>query len=113
MLTVVPAIVLATTAAIGDRFSASGFWDEVRTRRCDGVRLHGRHADHAAQAAGAPDDGDNPARLGWGVPVPEFAPEFEQRFGVQLVELYGSTDAGVPMYHPARRAPPTGLRAAG
>jgi len=46
------------------------------------------------------DDADNPARLGWGVPVPEFADDFERRFGVQLVELYGSTDAGVPMYHP-------------
>lgn len=45
-------------------------------------------------------DRDNPARLGWGVPVPEFAADFEHRFGVKLVELYGSTDAGVPMYHP-------------
>ena len=34
------------------------------------------------------------------MPVPEFAADFEQRFGVQLVELYGSTDAGVPIYHP-------------
>ena len=36
VLTVVPAMLLGTTAAIGDRFSASGFWDEVRRsmRRC-------------------------------------------------------------------------------
>ena len=39
-------------------------------------------------------------RLAWGVPVPEFAEEFEARFGLRLVELYGSTDAGIPMYHP-------------
>ena len=30
VLTVVPALVLGTTAAIGERFSASGFWDDVR-----------------------------------------------------------------------------------
>ena len=47
-----------------------------------------------------PDDIDNPVRLAWGVPVPEFAGEFEARFGLQLVELYGSTDVGVPIYHP-------------
>ena len=47
-----------------------------------------------------PDDADHPARLAWGVPMPEFAPEFEQRFGLRLVEAYGSTDAGVPIYQP-------------
>ena len=51
VLTVVPAMLLATTAAIGDRFSASGFWDEIRSARRHGVRFHGRNADHAAQAA--------------------------------------------------------------
>ncbi len=48
----------------------------------------------------APDDTDHPVRLAWGVPVPEFAPEFEERFGLRLVEAYGSTDAGVPIYQP-------------
>jgi hypothetical protein len=48
----------------------------------------------------APDDKDHPVRLAWGVPVPEFAPEFEERFGLRLVEAYGSTDAGVPIYQP-------------
>jgi crotonobetaine/carnitine-CoA ligase len=32
------------------------------------------------------------------VPLPAFAPEFEERFGVRLVEAYGSTDVGVPIY---------------
>jgi crotonobetaine/carnitine-CoA ligase len=32
--------------------------------------------------------------------VPEFAEAFEQRFALRLVELYGSTDAGVPIYQP-------------
>jgi len=100
VMTVVPAMLLATTAAIGDRFSASGFWDEVRASGATVFDFMGATLTMLHKRPVQPDDGDNPARLGWGVPVPEFASEFEQRFGVQLVELYGSTDAGIPMYHP-------------
>ena len=100
VLTVIPAMLLATTAAIGDRFSASGFWDEIRAARATVFDFMGATLTMLHKRPVLPDDGDNPARLGWGVPVPEFAAEFEQRFGVQLVELYGSTDAGIPMYHP-------------
>ena len=34
------------------------------------------------------------------MPVPAWAGEFEARFGLRLVELYGSTDVGVPIYQP-------------
>jgi crotonobetaine/carnitine-CoA ligase len=100
VLTVVPAMLLATTAAIGDRFSASGFWDEVRRAGATVFDFMGATLTMLHKRPVLPDDGRNPARLGWGVPVPEFAADFEERFGVQLVELYGSTDAGIPIYHP-------------
>jgi carnitine-CoA ligase len=100
VLTIVPAMLLGTTAAIGDRFSATGFWDEVRTAGATVFDFMGATLTMLHKRPVRADDGDNPARLGWGVPVPEFAVDFERRFGVQLVELYGSTDAGVPMYHP-------------
>ncbi len=100
VLTIVPAMLLATTAAIGDRFSASGFWDEIRHAGATVFDFMGATLTMLHKRPPAPDDRDNPARLGWGVPVPEFGADFEQRFGVQLVELYGSTDAGIPMYHP-------------
>jgi crotonobetaine/carnitine-CoA ligase len=100
VLTVIPAMLLATTAAIGDRFSASAFWDEVRAAGATVFDFMGATLTMLHKRPLREDDGDNPARLGWGVPVPEFADDFERRFGVQLVELYGSTDAGIPMYHP-------------
>jgi crotonobetaine/carnitine-CoA ligase len=100
VLTVVPAMVLGTTAAIGDRFSASRFWDEIRSAGATVFDFMGATLTMLHKRPHRDDDRDNPARLGWGVPVPEFAGEFEQRFGVQLVELYGSTDAGIPMYYP-------------
>ena len=96
-----PALVLGTTAAIGARFSASGFWDEVRAFGATVFDFMGATLDAAAQAAGrAGRRATTRARLAWGVPVPDWAPEFEARFGLRVVELYGSTDAGVPIYQP-------------
>src|SRR4029077_6957690 len=46
------------------------------------------------------DDAANPVRLAWGVPMPEFAGAFEERFGLRMVEAYGLTDAGVMVYQP-------------
>ncbi len=108
VLTVMPALVLGTTAAIGERFSASRFWDEIRAFGATVFDFMG--ATLAILHKQTPDrrDGDNPARLGWGVPLPpELAASFEARFGVRLVELYGSTDVGVPIYTPLdeRRRP--------
>ena len=103
VLTVGPALVLGTTAAIGERFSTSGFWDEIRRVGATVFDFMGATLTMLHKQPPSPSDGDNPVRLGWGVPVPEFADEFERRFGLQLVELYGSTDVGVPIYHPVDR----------
>ena len=100
VLTVAPALVLGTTAAIGERFSVSGFWPEVRRFGATVFDFMGATLTMLHKQPEQPDDLDNPVRLGWGVPVPESADDFERRFGLQLVELYGSTDAGLPMYHP-------------
>ena len=98
VLTVVPALVLGTTAAIGERFSASGFWDEVRAFGATVFDYMGATLTMLHKRPPTSDDTAHPARLAWGVPLPEFAPEFEERFGLRLVEAYGSTDAGVPIY---------------
>lgn len=100
VLTVMPALVLGTTAAIGGRFSASGFWAEVRRFGATVFDFMGATLTMLHKRPPALDDTDHPVRLAWGVPVPEFAPEFEARFGLRLVEAYGSTDAGVPIYQP-------------
>ena len=100
VLTVVPALLLGTTAAIAERFSASRFWPDIRHFGATVFDFMGATLAILHQQPIDPRHSDNPARLGWGVPVPDFAPEFEARFGVRLVELYGSTDAGVPIYTP-------------
>lgn len=104
VLTVGPALVLGATAAIGERFSVSGFWPEVRQFGATVFDFMGATLTMLHKAEVSLDDTDNPVRLAWGVPVPDkIASGFEQRFGLHLVELYGSTDAGIPMYHPIDR----------
>jgi crotonobetaine/carnitine-CoA ligase len=96
-LTTVPALLLGATAAISRRFSASRFWDEVREHGATIFDFMGATLAILHKAEPRPDDADNPARLAWGVPVPEWVGEFEARFGLKVVELYGSVEASVPV----------------
>jgi crotonobetaine/carnitine-CoA ligase len=96
-LTVVPALLTGSTAAIGRRFSASRFWDEVRTAGATVFDFMGATLSILRKAEPTPADADNPVRLAWGVPVPAWAPQFEERFGLQLIELYGSVEVNLPI----------------
>ena len=95
-LTTVPALLLGATAALGQRFSASRFWDEVREHQATVIDFMGATLSILWKAEPRKDDLDNPVRLAWGVPVPDWAPQFEQRFGLTICELYGSTEASLP-----------------
>lgn len=100
VLTMAPAIVRGCTAALGERFSATRFWDEVRELGATVFDYMGATLTMLWKASPRSDDTDHRVRLAWGVPMPDFAPAFEERFGLRLVEGYGLTDAGVPVYHP-------------
>lgn len=97
-LTVAPAIVLGARAAIGRRFSASRFWDELREFEGTVFDFMGATLTILSKRDPLPDDADNPARLAWGVPMPGFRREFEERFGLRLVHCYGLTDGGMVAY---------------
>jgi crotonobetaine/carnitine-CoA ligase len=99
-LTVVPAVMLGATAALASRFSVSRFWDQVREYEATVFDFLGATLTMLWKQPPRPDDRDNPARLAWGVPMPSFASEFEERFDLTLVEVYGLTDAGHVVYHP-------------
>jgi carnitine-CoA ligase len=100
VFTVMPALVLGATAALGERFSTSGFWDEVRAVGATVFDFMGATLSMLHRREPRPDDADNPVRLAWGVPLPDFAGDFEQRFDLRLTEVYGLTDAGIVIYSP-------------
>lgn len=99
-LTVVPALVLGATAALGRKFSVSGFWTEIRDFEVTVFDFMGATLTMLWKQPPRVDDSDNPVRLAWGVPMPEWASAFEERFKLKLIEVYGLTDAGHVIYYP-------------
>ncbi len=100
VMTIAPALILRAVAAIGERFSVSRYWDEVRSLGATVFDFMGATLTMLWKQPPSARDIDNPARLGWGVPLPAWAPDFEARFGCKLVELYGSTEVGGIIYTP-------------
>ncbi len=97
VFTVMPALLCGATAAVGRRFSASRFWAEVRAVDATVVEFMGATLTILAKAEPNADDRSHRVRQAWGVPVPDWAEAFEERFGVELREVYGSTEAGIPV----------------
>jgi len=100
VMTIAPALLLRGVAALGERFSVSRYWDEMRALQGTVFDFMGATITLLWKQPPTPRDRDHRARLGWGVPLPAFAPQFEARFGCRLVELYGSTEAGGVMFTP-------------
>ncbi|MGW0595276.1 AMP-binding protein [Streptosporangium sp. NPDC002607] len=99
-LTVVAALSVGAVAAIGAGFSASGFWDEVRRFDATVFNFMGATLTILWKRPPRPDDRAHRVRLAWGVPMPAWRDGWEQRFGFPLLEVYGLTDGGVPVYEP-------------
>lgn len=100
VMTIAPALLLRGVAAIGERFSVSRYWGEVRELKATVFDFMGATLTMLWKQPPSPLDRAHSARLGWGVPLPEWAPEFEARFACRLVELYGSTEVGGIIYTP-------------
>jgi len=100
VLTLAPAIVRGCTAALSERFSASRFWDEIRAFEATFFDFMGATLTMLWKQPERADDGDNPVRIAWGIPMPDFADQFEERFRLRLVEGFGMTDCGTPAAQP-------------
>ena len=97
-LTVVAALSVGATAAIGRRFSASRFWDEVRRFDASVFNFLGATLTILWKQPQSATDRDHRVRLAWGVPMPDWKSAWHERFGFPLYQLYGLTDAGICAY---------------
>ena len=81
--------------ALGERFSASRFWDECRRYEAVEFNALGGMIPILLKAPEKPSDADNPVRvvLSAGAPGDERWTRFERRFGVRLIEWFGMVDA--------------------
>ena len=96
-LTTIPALLTGATAALSTRFSASRFWDEIRESNATIYDFMGATLALIYKQPPSTLDKEHKVRLGWGVPIPSWAADYEARFGHPIKELYGSVETGIPI----------------
>ncbi|MFE9625484.1 AMP-binding protein [Streptomyces sp. NPDC006527] len=90
-----PALVAGAGVALRRRFSASGFLTDVRRYRATYFTYVGRAIQYVLATEPSAGDRDHRLRLGFGTEAGTAdAAAFERRFGVRLVEGYGSSEGG-------------------
>lgn len=90
-----PALSAGAAVALRRRFSASGFLDDVRAHGATYFTYVGRAVQYLLATPERPDDREHPLRLGFGTEAGAVdAARFQERFGVRLVEGYGSSEGG-------------------
>ncbi len=89
------ALVSDTKVALAERFSASQFWNDVRNYGATFTLFLGAMIPILHKQPSQPNDGENPLRVALSAAAPKTIwDEFEQRFNVQIVELYSQTEGG-------------------
>ena len=97
---VLPAMLLDGAIVLHDRFSASRFWDICREEGVTAFNFMGALLIMLMKQPERDDDRQHRVRCAYGAPAPAtiFA-DFERRFGVRLVEVYGSTELGIATHN--------------
>ncbi|WP_409237442.1 AMP-binding protein [Streptomyces sp. PA5.6] len=105
-----PALAAGAGVALRARFSASRFLTDVREFGATYFTYVGRAVQYLLATPERPDDRENPLRVGFGTEAGAVdAARFEKRFGVRLVEGYGSSEGGAAI----QRTPGTPVGAIG
>ncbi|MFD8197700.1 AMP-binding protein [Streptomyces wuyuanensis] len=90
-----PALAAGAAVALRRRFSASCFLSDVRSYGATYFTYVGRAVQYLLATPERDDDRDHPLRLGFGTEAGAVdAERFAARFGVRLVEGYGSSEGG-------------------
>lgn len=94
-VTTMAALNVGAIIALGQKFSASKFWDEVRYFGATTFNLLGAMIPILMKQPEKPNDHDNRVRLVVTSACPaDIWPKFEDRFGVTIWEAYGAVDGG-------------------
>jgi crotonobetaine/carnitine-CoA ligase len=109
-LTVTMSLAVKCTVALSRRFSASRFWDTVRTYDATVFNTIGTIIPILMKQPERPDDQDHRVRVVFSAACPlDMWIPFETRFGVELYEGYGAVDGGGKGIMNLGTAPPGAL----
>lgn len=82
------------TLAMVDRFSASRFWAQVREEGATHIHYLGGILQILLKQPPSPQDREHGVRIAWGGGCPpDIWPQFRDRFGIEIRECYGMTEA--------------------
>jgi len=103
-LTTLPALFNNAIMALGERFSASQFWDDIRKHRATTFNYIGAMISILYKAPPSDQDSDHAVRFARGAGAPaDIIPNFEKRFNMEIVESYGTTEGGSINNQPGNR----------
>lgn len=95
------ALYAGSTVVLGRRFSASRFWDELRTHRVTQFNALGSILPMLLAQRPSDRDRHHQATKAFAAPAPpQVLHPFEERFGVHIIEGYGLTEIKNVLYNP-------------
>jgi fatty-acyl-CoA synthase len=104
-----PAVTAGACVALTPKFSATRFLPDVRRHGATFFTYVGKAIGYVLATPEQPGDADNPLTHGFGTEAsPEDKAEFQRRFGVRLLEAYGSSE-GAGMIRLAPEGPSAAL----
>jgi crotonobetaine/carnitine-CoA ligase len=98
----------AGTLILAERFSASRFWEDVRTHRANVVNYIGAMIAILMQRDPSPEERDHELRYAYGAPkFPEpRLREIEERFGITLISGFGMSETTFGLVESIHHRPP-------
>lgn len=95
LCSVMPALIAGASVAVARRFSASGFWQDIRRFGATQFNALGAMTNFIWSRPPEPTDRDHSVRQVMVVPTPQFFEGFEKRFGIEFTSVYALTDCGM------------------
>jgi crotonobetaine/carnitine-CoA ligase len=92
------AMAAGATAVFFPRFSASNFWRWAAGCGATSVNMLGAVAEYLWAASESEWDQKHNVRILLGSPAPRNLKEFQERFGVRVIDGYGSTEMGMVLW---------------
>jgi acyl-CoA synthetase (AMP-forming)/AMP-acid ligase II len=104
-----PALVVGASLSLARRFSASRFLPDVRHYGVTWFNYTGKVLTYILATPAHPDDADNPLRVAFGNEgSPAVTAEAATRFGMRIIDVFGSTEGGIALDRTGDR-PPTSI----
>jgi len=96
ILSIMNAVVADSQVVLGNHFSASTFWDDIRKYGATQFNYLGAVMTILSKQPPKENDIDNPVRICLGAACPaDVMKHMEERFGILCLEGYGLTEAGI------------------